>query len=303
MSDIEYSFLDIPSCNFCGADKSSFKLLGKRLDQAHGKNPKKLKGKSTNIQKCRNCELIFSNPLPIPKNFDDHYGVDPKAYWPDSYFQFDESYFNIELIELKSILDYESHTCRALDIGVGIGKCMLAMENKSIESWGIEPSPTFFKMAIEKMNISPDRIKNIGIDEAEYEESFFDFITFGAVLEHLTNPSESINHAMKWLKKGGVMHIEVPNSNWFVSRMGNFYHSIFNPGFASNLSPMHPPYHLYEFSHKTFQVHGEKNGYQVAKHSYHVCTTYLPKILDTVAVPYMEATNSGMQLVIWLQKL
>ena len=108
---------------------------------------------------------------------------------------------------------------------------------------------------------------------------------------------------MKWLKKGGLMHIEVPSSNWFVSKLGNTYHKVFNPGFASNLSPMHPPYHLYEFSHKSFQIHGSMNNYEVAKHSYHVCQTYLPKILDPIVIPYMKATDSGMQLVIWLRKI
>lgn len=302
MNEVEYNFLEVHHCNFCGADQSSFVSLGKRLDQAHGRSPKKLKGKSTNIQKCSNCELIFSNPLPIPKEFDDHYGVDPKSYWPSSYFEIDSAYFSTELSELKTILDYENQGCRALDIGCGIGKCMLAMENKSIQSWGIEPSSTFYNMALDKMNILPDRINNIGIDEAEYEDDFFDFITFGAVVEHLTNPSESIVKAMKWLKKGGVMHIEVPNSNWLTSKLGNLYHKLFNPGFASNLSPMHPPYHLYEFSHKTFEIHGEINNYEVAKFTYHVCNTYLPSMLDVLVIPYMKATDTGMQLVIWLRK-
>jgi len=303
MSETKYRFVDIEQCDFCGSDKSNFKLLGKRLDQAHGKFPKKLKGQSTSIQKCKKCELIFSNPLPIPVNFDDHYGVDPDSYWPQEYFEIDKEYFKIELDELKGLLDFEKQELKALDIGAGIGKCMIAMENVSIQSWGLEPSPTFYKMALDKMKIPSDRLSNNGVEEANYENESFDFITFGAVLEHLTAPSESISQAMKWLKKGGLMHIEVPNSNWFVSRLGNAYHKIFNPGYASNLSPMHPPYHLYEFSHKSFQVHGKKNGYEVAKHTYHVCNTYLPKVLDTLAVPYMEATNSGMQLVIWLRKL
>jgi 2-polyprenyl-3-methyl-5-hydroxy-6-metoxy-1,4-benzoquinol methylase len=43
-----------------------------------------------------------------------------------------------------------------------------------------------------------------------FPEAHFDFITFGAVLEHLYDPSMSIHKAMSWLKPSGIMHIEVP---------------------------------------------------------------------------------------------
>ena len=60
------------------------------------------------------------------------------------------------------------------------------------------------------MGINSERL-NLGMaEEVEYPNDFFDFITFGAVLEHLYNPAESIERALQWLKPGGVMQIEVP---------------------------------------------------------------------------------------------
>ena len=303
MSDYQYAFKDVSECEICGEDSSSFSKIGMRLNKAHGKFPHKLSGLATSVQRCKNCELIFSDPQPNPINFNDHYGVDPGAFWPPSYFEIDEEYFKVELNELGKLMDVRSGKLKALDIGAGIGKCMIAMENSSIQSWGMEPSPTFYNMALEKMNISTDRLVNQGVEDVSYESEFFDFITFGAVLEHLTNPSLAIVQALKWLKKDGIMHIEVPNSNWFVSKLGNLYYKIFSPGFASNLSPMHSPYHLYEFSHNTFEKHGEKHNYEIASYKYHVCNTYLPAFLNVLAVPYMKYSNSGMQLVIWLRKL
>lgn len=303
MNSVNYSFTKISNCNFCGADESSFKLLGRRLNKAQGKFPNKLDGVTTSIKKCKKCDLIFSDPMPLPLDFDDHYGIEPNKFWPDSYFKVDDDSFAKELKSLREISNVKFENMRALDIGAGIGKSMISMEKMGISAWGIEPSSSFFKMAIEKMHIHSSRLSNLGIENADFDSSFFDFITFGAVLEHLPDPSQSIVKAMKWLKKGGLIQIEVPSSNWFVSRLGNFYYKLFNTGFASNISPMHSPFHLYEFTNKTFEIHGRMNGYEVAFCEYHVCTTYLPKILDPIVIPYMEKTNSGMQLEIWLRKL
>ena len=65
---------------------------------------------------------------------------------------------------------------------------------------------------------------------------------------------------------------------------------------------MHSPFHLYEFSAKSFKINGERLGYSVAKQRHDVCSTYLPSILNPIVVPYMKATDTGMQLSVWLRK-
>ena len=61
----------------------------------------------------------------------------------------------------------------------------------------------FYERAISKMNIDPGKLKLGMIEDVDYPENHFDFITFGAVLEHLYHPAASIEKAMKWLKPGG----------------------------------------------------------------------------------------------------
>ena len=75
-----------------------------------------------------------------------------------------------------------------------------------------------------------------------------------------------------------------------------------NSGYAANISPMHSPFHLYGFSAKSFKINGERLGYSVAKQRHDVCSTYLPSILNPIVVPYMKATDTGMQLSVWLRK-
>ena len=125
----------------------------------------------------------------------------------------------------------------------------------------------------------------------------------GAVLEHLASPSESLKQALQYVKKGGKIEIEVPNSSWTVNKIFNlFYKFTFQP-FVANISPMHPPYHLFEFDLKSFKLNGAINNYKVVDNNYFVGPTYLPSFLNSVLRKFMEKTKTGMQLIVVIEKL
>ena len=193
----------------CGSGGETHKILGKRLNQSQGKNPKTKIGITTTIIKCTDCGLIYSNPQPVPFDIQDHYGVPPEDYWKESYFVVNENYFAKELKQLKQLIDIKSDT-KALDIGTGLGKAMIAMSKSGLDTYGFEPSKQFHERAISKMGINPGRLKLGMIEDMDYPENYFDFISFGAVLEHLYDPSASIEKALKWLKPNGVMLVAVP---------------------------------------------------------------------------------------------
>lgn len=298
---MKYQFLNIEKCNMCEAPASSFKTLGKRLNKSQGFNPKNKIGITTTIQQCTNCKLIFANPLPIPASLQDHYGMPPESYWTESYFHIDENYFAGVLEWIKSIKNFDKNA-KALDIGAGIGKSMIALERAGFKAYGIEPSNPFYERATGIMNIDRDKIKNLPIEEAQFKENDFDFITFGAVLEHLYNPSEALDKAIKWLKPGGLIQLEVPSSDWLTNKIVNRVYKLRGMDYVSNLSPMHEPFHLYEFSLQSFIENSEKHGYEIADYKYYVCDTYLPKAMDFILKPYMRRTNKGMQLAVLLRK-
>lgn len=299
--ELKYTFQYITHCNMCGADSSKHRVLGKRLNRSQGKRPSKKIGITTTVLKCKDCGLIYSNPQPIPNDLQDHYGIPPKDYWKDEYFIENKDYFKKEIEVLEKIMKV-SVGMKSLDIGAGLGKQMIALADAGFDAHGFEPSKPFYRQAISKMKIDPTKLKLGMIEELEYPDNYFDFISFGAVLEHLYDPANSINRAMKWLKPTGILHIEVPSSKWLVSKIINFYYKIKMTDYVGNISPMHEPFHLYEFGLKSFEKHAKKNNYEIAFHEYYVCQTFLPKILDTVLVPYMKKTNTGMQLCVWLRK-
>lgn len=285
----------------CGSDSALHKVLGKRLNRSQGMNPRRKVGITTTIVKCNVCGLVYPNPLPVPRSIEDHYGVLPEEYWKDEYFAQDPSYFQQEISTYRSLAASNQHRT-ALDIGAGIGKCMIALSNAGFEVYGIEPSSKFYQAAIDRNGISPDRLLNDSVESANFPEAKFDFVTFGAVLEHLYDPSASIGKALSWLKPGGIVHIEVPSSDWLINKLSNALYRVRGLDYVANISPMHEPFHLYEFSLKTFRLHAEANGYKIIKHDYYVCQTFMPKIFDWLLVPFMKLTNSGMQLCVWLEK-
>ena len=176
------------------------------------------------------------------------------------------------------------------------------MNEQGFDAYGLEPSETFHERAISKMGINADRLKLSMVEEADYPENFFDFISFGVVLEHLYDPSSAIKKAIQWLKPNGVIHIEVPSADWLINKIINTYYKAIGSDYVANLSPMHEPYHLYEFSLQSFKQNAKLNNYEVAFHEYFVCQTFMPKIADYFLKPYMRRTNKGMQLCVWLRK-
>lgn len=300
----EYSFHAVQCCNMCGSPAAKHRVLGKRLNGSQGLRPRRRAGVATTVQVCSDCGLIYPNPLPLPHNLQDHYRVAPEAYWDASYFTPDETLFASQLKRFEQLSDHRiaGGSMRALDIGTGIGKCMCALQAAGFDAYGLEPSESFHAAACERSGIAENRLQLASVEDADYDEGFFDFITFGAVLEHLADPAASIERALHWVRPSGLIHAEVPSARWLVSRLANAFYRLIGTDYVTNLSPMHPPFHLYEFTLDSFRLHALHAGYEVAWHQFYVCQTYLPRLLDPLFRRLMELTDSGMQLEVWLRK-
>lgn len=302
-TDKKYTFREIHSCEMCKDNANQHKTIGQRLNQSQGLNPRNKKGISVSIVKCTNCGLLYSNPQPIPMNIQDHYGTPPEEYWKEDYFTWSKDYFKRQIDKAKVHLG-ERSSIKSLDIGAGLGKAMLSMEHNGFEAYGLEPSIPFYERAISKMGIKQERLILSTIEQAEYENETFDFITFGAVFEHLYQPSICLERALSWLKKDGILHLEVPSADWLIPKFLNFYYKLIGTNYTTNLSPMHSPFHLHEFTTKSFDELAKMLNYTIVESYYDVCTIYhVPKILHPIVRKYMQKANKGMQLTIFMRKL
>ena len=298
----QYFFEEVLHCEMCGDPSEGHIILGQRLNQSQGLSPKKRTGISVTVMKCRKCGLIYPQPMPIPFDVQHHYGTPPEDYWRPDYFLFQPGYFSEQISITKELLPFKTGMT-ALDIGAGLGKGMLALSDAGFDAYGFEPSEPFYERAISKMGIPKEKLQLGMIEDMDYQPNSFNFISFGAVLEHLYHPARSIEKALHWLKPGGVIHIEVPHSNHFPSRLINRYYRLRGTNYVTHLSPMHPPFHLFEFDLRSFTALGKKLHYSIARQQIDPCEVLsIPKIFHPQLKKYMKRTNTCLQITVYLRK-
>jgi 2-polyprenyl-3-methyl-5-hydroxy-6-metoxy-1,4-benzoquinol methylase len=296
---MKYSFETIDFCEMCGSPSSS--IVAQRLNTSQGLSPKKKQGISVTIKKCTDCGLIYSSPMPIPNDIQDHYGAPPDSYWHSEFLKYTGDIFAKEIFETKELLPF-SPGMKALDIGAGLGKIIKELQYSGFDAYGLEPSIPFYENAI-KSGICEKRLKLAKVEDTDYPENEFDFITFGAVFEHLYHPAQVLEKALKWLNPGGIIFIDVPNSNHLMAKIIDFYFRLRGTSYTTHLSPMHTPFHLYEFHLRSFEQLGKRLNFSIAKHRYDVCSIrHVPEFLKPLFRWYMDKTNTGLQLLVWLRK-
>lgn len=299
---LKYTFEPILTCEMCGDKTEHHKLIGQRLNKSQGFSPRIKSGISVSVKRCTNCGLIYSDPMPVPASIQDHYGIPPESYWEKEYFNIEKDYFLTAINRAKEIIGFKPRM-KALDVGSGIGKLVLALSNAGFDAHGLEPSATFHKKALEFTGLPESRIKLASIENANYAENEFDLIMVNAVAEHIYTPSASIANMLKWVKPEGVIYISVPSADYLITNLIDVYFKLTGTLYTSHISPMHEPFHLYEFTKKSFEENAKINNYKIVHTEYLICNIpFFPKILHPALRKYMEMTNTGMDYDCWIKK-
>ena len=284
----------------CGRGSNTWKALR----TTSGIRPSNRSGVTTTIQRCTRCGLVFANPTPIPQDLGQHYDVPAENYWTTQDLTVTDTYFAGQIESFHRLWDQNRNRSdmTALDIGAGVGRAMVQLSNAGFDVFGLEPSAAFREFAVARNGISPDKLSQASLEEADYPRETFDFITFGAVLEHLPDPASCLERALRWARPGGLIHVEVPSSDWFMARMLDLVYRIQGLDYTTHLSPMHVPYHLYEFTMASFEQHAKRAGYEIAWHRRFVGSTYAPGWLRWSLTQLMQRSGTGMQLEVWLRR-
>src|SRR5438045_7490849 len=121
---------------------------------------------------------------------------------------------------------------------------MASLERAGFDVFGLEPSAPFREAAISRSGIPAERLSLAGMEEADYPEESFDFVTFGAVVEHLLDPAACLEQALRWTRPGGLIHAEVPSSDWLMARMLDLVYRVQGLDSTTHLSRMRRHLHL-----------------------------------------------------------
>jgi ubiquinone/menaquinone biosynthesis C-methylase UbiE len=99
---------------------------------------------------------------------------------------------------------------KLLDIGTGPGYLLECAREVGFDCRGTEISSESAEDAEKKF---PGKIHSGNLREANYPDNFFDVVTMTDILEHLSNPPETLAEVRRILKPGGNLLIISPNSN------------------------------------------------------------------------------------------
>jgi SAM-dependent methyltransferase len=213
------------------------------------------------IAQCRNCGLWFVSPQPTVEELQQYYATyDSGDLWRDMEEGFNRS--------VRSTILERKQSGQVLDVGCGSGNFLRCMKEKGFSVLGIEPSVSGSEYARDALQVEifhgmiHDFLKlNPGRK--------FDVITLLNVLEHLTNPVETMEQLGHVLAPNGIVAIVVPDARFhdIVGRARKIV-GIADPYWLENapfLSGFRVPDHLSSFQPRTISAVLRRAGYKVIK--------------------------------------
>ena len=108
---------------------------------------------------------------------------------------------------------------KVLEVGSGFGTNLAAwIKFFEIDGYGVEPGATGFdagfiasKKVLAANGIDPSRIQNATGECLPFADESFDIVYSANVLEHTNNPELALEESIRVLRRGGILHMEMPN--------------------------------------------------------------------------------------------
>jgi 2-polyprenyl-3-methyl-5-hydroxy-6-metoxy-1,4-benzoquinol methylase len=201
-----------------------------------------------NFFRCNHCGLIFIWPQPdlgtINRMYED---------WGKEYYLSLEKLdlaFNASFQERLDKIEPFRKNNRLLDIGCSTGAFLSAAQKRNWQAYGVEISLPSVEYA--RKNKKLDVFLGT-LEEARYEDEYFDVIIAWAVLEHVPDPLRILKESQRILRKGGLLFFCVPNFNSLpIKLIGKKYRYI-QEG------------HLFYFTKRSVSIMLEKSGFKLCR--------------------------------------
>ncbi len=206
---------------------------------------------------CPKCHLSFVFPQPSAQ------WLAEEIYSLESGYQRNKSSDlsrENEGLRFGRVLDYVAKTKpggRFLDVGCSSGQVMYWARKRGLVPSGVEINKRTADIAL--ANGFP--VFNGFLENAPFEKKSFDVVFLGDVIEHVNNPREFISEVVSFLKPNGIIAISTPNVDCAWSHVTLWFSKVFNIPWTSAT----PPYHLFQFNHKTLSMLMDEFGMSTQK--------------------------------------
>jgi ubiquinone/menaquinone biosynthesis C-methylase UbiE len=168
------------------------------------------------LAQCKNCEMVFVTPMPsaeILQEYNSSYfmtahGGIPQDIVSQSFFsgiaglrmQHVENYVHENQLKVQNILE--------IGPGTGVFAKKWRYTYPDNKYYAVETDTSCYR-SLEEIGViisKPEEVKGIGKE--------FDLVIMSHVLEHVSDPAGFLNSSTQFLKKDGVVFIEVPCNDW-----------------------------------------------------------------------------------------
>lgn len=211
------------------------------------------------IVRCKKCGLIYVNPMVnCPEK---NYWGDEKKYYQEARLIFAgmaKSHRDKNYAEDIARIERIKPQGNFLDIGANVGFFLRHTNGKRWNARGVEPSPSLSEMARKYFGLN---VKTAYLEDAGFENDFFDVVTMTDVFEHVAGPKKLLLQIRRILKADGILFIKVPNGNynllklWLAAKTGKL----------KNYDIFDSYEHITHYTHKTLKRMLAECGFLVKK--------------------------------------
>ena len=224
--------------------------------------PTSFNNKIFTYKKCKNCGLVFIEPLLNQMDYEQLYSVN----YHDEFYFVDKDYG-----KKVSLINNFCDKNKILDYGCGDGGFLRQIASLEFECVGLD----YGEELISRLNEKYQEISFYTINYFwENVNEKFDIIHLGDVLEHLTNPQEIMNKLKQKLNPGGFFVLEGPlEDNVNLAFFFRLFYTKIKFLLKPNLVASHKPYHVlfadYKNQIKFFESLGiETQYYKVSERAW-----------------------------------
>jgi 2-polyprenyl-3-methyl-5-hydroxy-6-metoxy-1,4-benzoquinol methylase len=166
------------------------------------------------ILACAACDFISTYPVPAASTLTSFYegSYSQRNYGRTHNFsRYDErAAAQLRFLRDAGVTDLQEN--RVIDIGCGPGSFLVAAERMGASVVGFEADSMVANAASKRLSKSGAMITGL-FEPHVVDRGAFDLIVISHVLEHVANPLSWMNEVVKILRPGGIVFIEVPNSD------------------------------------------------------------------------------------------
>lgn len=228
---------------------------------------------------CKNCSLIFIDPIPDQSMMNTIYPDNYYAYRTDSYNKFIKFMRARQLdgkvmkFLTKSNKISNLNGLKVLEIGCGRGDLLSAFKrfNPNISLTGIDHSAE----AIKQVKALGFEAYHGDICKIDLGGQKFDLIICQQLIEHLSDPPALLECINSWLLPTGALILETPGS-------GSIDRKIFKGCWGG----YHIPRHMFLFNEQSIKVMLNKYGFEITDIFYDFCLAFWVWSLHNLIVKY-----------------